>query len=369
MTIVLPLLNVVLAVLALQALYLLVFALAARVPQSPRHAIGRRRRALVLIPATGRDLLVREATASALTQQYPPDAFDVVVAADRLTAMQMAELDTMGARVIAVDPVLSTRAALVQDALQRLGRARYEFVVVLDPDHVADKAMLQEFNWHFAAGTIAVQARRETKDQASPLARLDAVSESFHTSVFRAGHATLGLSATLLGTGMAFEYEFFRRAMRFTATSATACEKELERLIFASGHRIRYAARAVVRDEKVRSAKELISRRERRLASQWRFSLHGLARMGPKDLLAPLRVLDATDRVLQAFLVPRSVLLPFSGAIGGIAWSLGIPAASALAPFALLVATVLLAVPTRLLRRALVAMPRTLVKAPAPVHA
>lgn len=357
-------LTVVLALLALQACYLLVFTLAAKVPQAARHAIGRRRRALVLIPATTRDPLLRDATASALTQQYPPDAFDVVVAAQGLSPAQMAELHTMGARVIAVEPVLPTKAAIIQDALQRLGRATYEFVVILDADHMADRGLLQEFNWQFAARAVAVQARRETKEQASPLSRLDAVSEAFHTTVFRAGHATLGLSATLLGTGMAFEYEFFRRAMRFTATSTTGCEKELERLLFASGHRIRYASRALVRDEKVRRSKELVQRRERRLATQWRFSLHGLMRMGARDFLAPMRVIDATDRVLQAFLVPRSVLLPLTAGVGVGAWMLGIPVLASLTPLALLALTVLLAVPMRHLRRAFVAVPGLLVRSP-----
>ena len=46
------------------------------------------------------------------------------------------------------------------------------------------------------------------------MALLDAISEgNQQSSIFRLGHAKLGLSAALIGSGMAFRYDLFRDTM------------------------------------------------------------------------------------------------------------------------------------------------------------
>ena len=48
-----------------------------------------------------------------------------------------------------------------------------------------------------------------TKD--TNTAVLDAVSEEINNSIFRKGHTRLGFSSGLSGSGMAFEYDLFKR--------------------------------------------------------------------------------------------------------------------------------------------------------------
>lgn len=55
----------------------------------------------------------------------------------------------------------------------------------------------------------AVQTHRIAKNMNNDMALLDAVSEEINNTIFRLGHAKLGLSAALIGSGMAFRYDLF----------------------------------------------------------------------------------------------------------------------------------------------------------------
>ena len=78
------------------------------------------------------------------------------------------------------------------------------------------------------------------KNLDTPLARLDALSEAVNNHVFRRGHAALGLSAALIGSGMAFDYALFAELMA-QAEAVGGFDKELELTLTRRGIRIAYA--------------------------------------------------------------------------------------------------------------------------------
>lgn len=59
------------------------------------------------------------------------------------------------------------------------------------------------------------------------MAYLDAISEEINNSIFRLGHVNLGMSAALIGSGMAFEYSLFYKAM-MSNTSVGGFDRVLE---------------------------------------------------------------------------------------------------------------------------------------------
>jgi hypothetical protein len=42
---------------------------------------------------------------------------------------------------------------------------------------------------------------------------LDAISEEINNNIFRKGHRVLGLSSAIIGSGMAFRYNYFKTLM------------------------------------------------------------------------------------------------------------------------------------------------------------
>lgn len=84
-------------------------------------------------------------------------------------------------------------------------------VVVLDADNLVDPDFLEHLNNAFYSGCSAVQTHRVAKNMNTSVAVLDAVSEEMNNSIFRKGHTKLGFSAGLIGSGMAFEYDIFRK--------------------------------------------------------------------------------------------------------------------------------------------------------------
>jgi cellulose synthase/poly-beta-1,6-N-acetylglucosamine synthase-like glycosyltransferase len=60
---------------------------------------------------------------------------------------------------------------------------------------------------------FAVQGHRTAKNTNNSWAILDAISEEINNNIFRKGHRVLGLSSAIIGSGMAFRYNYFKALM------------------------------------------------------------------------------------------------------------------------------------------------------------
>ena len=85
------------------------------------------------------------------------------------------------------------------------------------------------------------------------MAVLDAISEEINNHIFRKGHRVLGLSSAIIGSGMAFRYNYFKNLM-LTVTAVGGFDKEIELKMLKEGRTIEYLDDAVVLDEKVQKA-------------------------------------------------------------------------------------------------------------------
>lgn len=139
-----------------------------------------------------------------------------------------AALSSLPIKLLQVDFEKSTNTKSLKAALEYLDRDAYDVVLIIDADNIIMPSYLSEVNDAFAvAGVRVVQTHRIAKNLNTDMAYLDAVSEEINNSIFRLGHVNLGMSAALIGSGMAFEYRLFYDAM-MSNTSVGGFDRVLE---------------------------------------------------------------------------------------------------------------------------------------------
>ena len=294
--------------------YLLFFAVAGhrRLPVLPP-AVGAPRRLCVLMPAYRADAVILETAPLAVRHEYAGRA-DVQVVADGLLPATVQALRQTGAGVVEVAFAKSTKGQALRAALAALSPLAYDVAVILDVDNVMAAGFLTKVNAAFAAGYRVVQGHRTARNLDSPFDVLDACNEEINNHIFRQGHASLGMSAALIGSGMAFEYGYLRQLLHSIGDTAGE-DKELDFRTLKDRNTIAYLPQAYVYDEKIPNAQVFATQRSRWLATQQEFLLkyfgEGLRQLGRGNV-------DFVDKILQSMLLPRILLLGTLAALLGV---------------------------------------------------
>ncbi len=314
MSILLTLLSGVLYVvgvfLLLNVIYLLFFAIAGhrKMAPLPTATTTPPRRMCVLMPAYHTDEVILQTAPIAQRHVYAGSA-QVQVIADGLQLATVQTLRQQGIGVIEVAFEKSTKGKALLAALTSLSASDYEVAVVLDVDNVMAPNFLNQVNQAFAAGYRVVQGHRTAKNLDSPFAVLDACNEEINNHIYRQGHASLGLSAALIGSGMAFEYNFVKQLLQDIGDTPGE-DKEMDFRILKAGLKIGYLPEAYVLDEKIPNSQAFTTQRTRWLAAQLEF-LKKYFWEGPVQLMRGN--FEFFDKVLQTLLVPRILLLGVLG--------------------------------------------------------
>ncbi len=299
-------------VLGIPVLYLFFFA-----ANSLRHrrdsypAASKQARFLTLIPAYKADAVILRTAQAALNQDYPVDRYRVAVIADRLQPETLAALGQLPLTLLEVHFEKSSKAKALTYAVEQLGADAAEVVTILDADNLVDTTYIARLNDAFEAGIEAVQTHRTAKNRDTDTAVLDAASEEINNAIFRRGHVAVGLSSALIGSGMAFRYDWFAENIRRCTTSGE--DKELEALLLQQGIYIDYLEEVRVLDEKIQAEEAYYNQRRRWIAAQF-YALASAASHLPGALVSGN--FDYCDKLLQWCLPPRMLLL---GAVP--AWS------------------------------------------------
>jgi cellulose synthase/poly-beta-1,6-N-acetylglucosamine synthase-like glycosyltransferase len=297
--------------LLLNTLYLLFFALAGHWKPKPQIAVDTTvdfRRMCVFIPAYRTDEVILE-TAPAAQQHAYQGQLQVYVIADGLRPATIQALRSQGIKAIEVQFEKSTKGKALLAALQVVPASSYDIAVILDVDNVMADNFLTEVNAAFTTGYRVVQGHRTAKNLDSPFAVLDACNEEINNHIFRQGHASLGMSAALIGSGMAFEYSYFKELLQDIGDTPGE-DKEMDFRIVKSGVKIGYLPHAYVYDEKIPNSQAFTTQRTRWIAAQVEF-LQKYFWEGPVQLLQGN--IEFFDKVLQTLLVPRILLLGLLG--------------------------------------------------------
>lgn len=292
--------------LAFSTLYIFIFALAGLFYKQP---IYKRNTALnrivVLIPGYKEDETIIETVKFSLLQTYPKNSFDVVVIADSFLTQTIQILNTLPIRTIEVIFENRTKAKALTKAMEQLDLP-YDIVVVLDADNLMSPDFLSKINDAYSSNFKIFQGRRKAKNVNTPLAVLDALSEEINNHIFRKGHRVLGLPSALTGSGMAFQYDFFKTLMK-TVTAVGGFDKEIELKLLKNKINIEYLNDAVIFDEKTENTVAFTSQRRRWLAAQFHYFRHYFADSF-KTLLTK-RNFTYFNKTVQFIQPPRILLL------------------------------------------------------------
>lgn len=272
MNIIIALINVFQIVLLIYLgtclLYLFLFAVAGLKGNKKKTAADSKiRKIAVLIPGYKEDNVIVHVAEHATQQNYPNTQFDVVIIADSFKDETLELLRKLPIILIEVSFEISTKAKALTQAMNQLSDD-YDIAVILDADNLMEKDFLYQINSAFSHGYKAVQGHRMAKNMNTSFAILDSVSEEINNHIFRKGHINLGLSSAIIGSGVGFDYQFFKELISDIG-AVGGFDKEIELKMLRDGYFIDYLHNAYVLDEKVQKSEVFSNQRRRWLSAQF----------------------------------------------------------------------------------------------------
>ena len=259
---------------------------------------------LVLFPAYNEDRVIVNSVHTFLGQYYPYEDFHVCVISDHMQPETNEKLRQLP--ITLLQPIFekSSKAKAMQYAMDYFKLRDFDYIVILDADNVVGSDFLDKLNGVCQKGYQAIQCHRCAKNANNDIAVLDGVSEEINNTLFRKAHNRIGLSSALIGSGMAFDYQWFRKNVY---KLSTACEdRELEALLLKQKIHIHYEAGIHVFDEKVSNTDNFQKQRLRWMTAQVQ-SLLRLLPYIPKAIVTGN--IDFIDKTIQQALIPRSMLI------------------------------------------------------------
>ena len=269
----------------------------------------RKRRFLILFPAYHEDNVIINSIDRFFYQEYPTQDFQVVVISDHMTDDTNRQLRSFPITLLTPLFDKSSKAKALQYAIN-MTAGDYDNVVVLDADNVVQPDFLKKLNILCNAGYDAIQCHRCAKNSSGDVAMLDGASEEINNTIFRKAHNRLGLSSALIGSGMCFDYELFRKNVFQLSTAGE--DREMEALLLSQDVFIKYAAEIHVFDEKVSNSDNFQRQRMRWMTAQVQSLLRQLPQLPHAIMHGNLNFIDKT---IQQALIPRSMLIVLIAAV------------------------------------------------------
>lgn len=298
-------------IIAANVAYILGFAIMATLPKANNNFAASKQTIssfLVLIPAYREDSVILNTTHHILKQSYSEDCFKVVVISDAMSQDTNQELASLPITLLQPSFKKSSKAKALQYAMTEV-EGNYDYVMILDADNIVASDFLSRLNT-IVHPTRVIQCHRTAKNADNNIAVLDGISEEINNSIFRKGHNRLGLSSALIGSGMCFDYHWFKKNV-FKLDSAVE-DRELEALLMKQNIYIHYAEDIYVMDEKVSNSDNFQRQRLRWMTGQ----VQAFFQMLP---YLPKAIIDGNinyiDKTLQQALIPRSILLVVTPAL------------------------------------------------------
>ena len=257
---------------------------------------------LILYPAYKEDRVIINAVEQFLLQHYPSDLYTVAVISDHMRPETNEILKNMPITLLTPTFEKSSKAKAMQYAINEV-KGDFDNVVILDADNVVRPDFLSQLN---VLCTIydAIQCHRCAKNANNDVAVLDGASEEINNTIFRKAHNRLGLSSALIGSGMCFSYELFKKNVFQLSTAGE--DREMEALLLQQEVFIKYAPDIHVFDEKVSSQDNFQRQRMRWMTAQIQSLLSNLPKIPEAIIHGKINFIDKT---IQQALIPRSILI------------------------------------------------------------
>lgn len=257
---------------------------------------------LILYPAYKEDRVIINAVENFLLQDYPSTHYTVAVISDHMQPDTNTYLRQLP--ITLLEPVFekSSKAKAMQYAINEV-KGDFDQVVVLDADNVVRPDFLSQLNI-LCTVYDAIQCHRCAKNADNDVAVLDGASEEINNTIFRKAHNRLGLSSALIGSGMCFNYEMFKKNVFELKTAGE--DREMEALLLHQEVFIKYAPEIHVFDEKVSNQDNFQRQRMRWMTAQVQSLLSNLPKIPGAIVHGKINFVDKT---IQQALIPRSILI------------------------------------------------------------
>ena len=208
------------------------------------HRMGR---FLILFPAYKEDRVIINAVEQFLLQRYPSTHYTVAVISDHMQPETNEQLSKMPITLLTPSFEKSSKAKAMQYAINEV-KGEFDNVVILDADNVVRPDFLEKLNVLCSIYDV-IQCHRCAKNANNDVAVLDGASEEINNTLFRKAHNRLGLSSALIGSGMCFSYELFKKNVFELKTAGE--DREMEALLLHQEVFIKYAPPKAVIQGKV----------------------------------------------------------------------------------------------------------------------
>ena len=263
---------------------------------------NRKAKFLILYPAYNEDRVIINAVEQFLLQDYPNTHYIVAVISDHMQPSTNEVLSEMPIRLLTPTFEKSSKAKAMQYAINEV-KGDFDNIVILDADNVVRPDFLSQLN---VLCTIydAIQCHRCAKNANNDVAVLDGASEEINNTIFRKAHNRLGLSSALIGSGMCFSYELFKKNVFQLSTAGE--DREMEALLLQQEVFIKYAPDIHVFDEKVSSQDNFQRQRMRWMTAQIQSLTSNLPKIPNAIIHGKINFIDKT---IQQALIPRSILI------------------------------------------------------------
>ncbi|RXK81818.1 glycosyltransferase [Filimonas effusa] len=151
----------------------------------------------------------------------------------------------------------------------------HERLTIVDSDNLVHPDYLNQLNRFFDKGYKAVQGVRAAKNLDTTLACLDAARDLYYHYYDGKLLFATGSSATLAGSGMAFETQLYRDCLEHLDVTGAGFDKVLQMAIVQKDLRIAFAEKAIVYDEKTTDSGQLVNQRARWINTWFRYFRFG----------------------------------------------------------------------------------------------
>ena len=271
----------------------------------------RQKKYLVIFPAYGEDKVILHTVKSFLLQHYPHDKYSVVVVSDHMLKETNTELSKLPITLLQPQFENSSKAKALQFAIDNI-HDNFDNIVILDADNIVQPDFLEKLNEICNQGFSAIQCHRCAKNAENQIAQLDGISEEINNSLFRKGHNNIGLSSALIGSGMCFDYLWFKAHVHLLSTAGE--DREIEKMLLIEHIYIKYVEDIDVFDEKVGNEDNFQLQRQRWMSAQLNCLLSMMKNIPTSIVHLNVNYIDKT---IQQMLIPRSMLL-----VGTFVWAL-----------------------------------------------
>ena len=263
---------------------------------------NRQSKFLILYPAYKEDRVIINAVENFLLQDYPTSHYTVVVISDHMQPETNDYLRQLP--ITLLEPVFekSSKAKAMQYAINEV-QGDFDQVIVLDADNVVRPEFLSQLNI-LCTVYDAIQCHRCAKNANNDVAVLDGASEEINNTIFRKAHNRLGMSSALIGSGMCFNYDLFKKNVFLLSTAGE--DREMEALLLHQEVFIKYAPEIHVFDEKVSNQDNFQRQRMRWMTAQVQSLLNNLPKIPNAIVHGKINFIDKT---IQQALIPRSILI------------------------------------------------------------